>query len=90
MDREDGPTHVKVESLRDALSHPQFIIESEGAYYVTLAVWRYDPGALDLSERERQGVDEVAEHFQRLVKTDAQRRAVQLIEFTPYVHQHTS
>ena len=90
MDRKHEPAHVKVESFQDALSHPQFIVESEGAYYVTLAVWRYDPQASNLSETERRGVDQVAEHFQRLVKTDAQRRAVQLIEFTPYVHQHTS
>ena len=69
--------YIRVEIPQVALSQPQFIIESHGVYYLTVAVWAYDPKAVT-DPLAAAGVAAIEAQYNDLVKTDAHRDAVQL------------
>jgi hypothetical protein len=46
-------------------SEPRFIIKHEGRYYVTLAVWPYDPHAEHLSDIQKAIVKIVADLYEQ-------------------------
>lgn len=72
---------VQVEMKHQALADPQFIIKSGEVYYLTLAVWAYDPNAEELTSLQREGVDAIKATFDRLMKDESCRReAVELPE----------
>ena len=61
-------------------SHPQFIVASNGKFYLTTGVWEYDPGKTDLTDAQRLGVEAVSDHFARLRREGWERVAVQTTE----------
>lgn len=61
-------------------SHPQFIIASNGKYYLTTGVWEFDPNKTNLSDTQKLGVEAVSDHFARLRKEGWERVAVQTTE----------
>jgi hypothetical protein len=49
-----------------ALSQPQFIIESGGVYYLTLSVWAYDPNAAGMNPQETDAATKIKAKFDDL------------------------
>ena len=72
---------VQVEMEHQALAEPQFIIKSGDVYYLTLAVWAYDPNAQGMAPVQKEGALATKETFDRLYKDECNRReAVELPE----------
>ena len=46
-----------------ALSQPTFLIEVEGKYYATLAVWEYDHDAPCLTEEQHRFITRLADDY---------------------------
>ena len=81
---------VRVELSKRALSRPEFIVQSEGVYYLTLAVWAFDPRATGLTETQKASTQEVQALYEQLVRTPSQRSAVELDAPTVLSAQHTA
>lgn len=81
---------VSSDSEGDALSEPVFIIEKNGVYYLTLALWGYDPSQATTPEQQ-QGVGGIAQLFQQNPKLQAaevtSRGLVDIFEATDPPHQ---
>jgi len=43
-----------------ALNDPAFVIESDGRFYVAVAVLEFDPNAPDITPEEKEGVEQVS------------------------------
>lgn len=73
-----------------ALSEPVFIIEKNGVFYLTLALWAYDPAQASTEEQQR-GVQGVAALFDELPKLTAaevaSRSLIDIFEATNPPHQ---
>lgn len=82
--------HVRVESSDDALSHPRFILRAGDKYYLTLAVWEYDPHHPDITEEQRRGVARIAELYERLLRSERPHGpSVEVPEAEAFFFQHT-
>jgi hypothetical protein len=81
---------VQVEMKHQALREPQFIVESHGVYYLTLALWAYDPTAEGLTSRQQQDVQEIKATFDRLMKEGRGRQAVELPDIMPMDYSYTN
>jgi hypothetical protein len=51
------------QAKHQALSEPQFIIESGGIYYLTLSVWAYDPNASGMKPAEADAANAIKSKF---------------------------
>ncbi|GAO37851.1 hypothetical protein SCH01S_01_00140 [Sphingomonas changbaiensis NBRC 104936] len=73
----------------EALSEPVFIIEKNGVFYVTLALWAYDPNQANTPEQQ-QGIAGIAQLFQQNPKLEAaevtSRGQVDIFEATDPPH----
>ena len=49
-----------------ALSQPQFIIQSGDVYYLTLSVWAYDPDAAGMTTEQSDAAKAIKARFERL------------------------
>lgn len=58
-DENDSDRIVEVVRKRPAYTHPSFIVEQDGRYYVTVAVLEYDPKARGITKEQREGVAEI-------------------------------
>ena len=62
MGSHDDIVHVKVPD-RAASSSPNFIIEHDGRYYVTVGVLEYNPAAKGLTDEQKRGIEDVRKMF---------------------------
>ena len=62
MGSHDDIVHVKVPD-RAASSSPNFIIEHDGRFYVTVGVLEYDPATKGLTDEQKRGIEDVRKMF---------------------------
>ena len=61
----DSSPYVEVSAdSMTALSEPHFLIKVGEAYYLTLAVWKYDPDAPEITAEQRSGVAHIRHLFE--------------------------
>ncbi len=67
-----------------ALSQPQFIIQSGDVYYLTLSVWAYDPDAAGMTAQQTEAAQAIKAKFDSL-KSEGALVAVEVPEVRMYM-----
>jgi len=62
MEPETKVVHVAKDG-QPALAAPNFVIEDGERLYVAIAVLEYDPGAQDLTDEQKRGIEEMRQMF---------------------------
>ena len=74
----------------EALTEPVFLIEHDGKYYLTVAIWGYDDSdPTSLTQAEREGVEMVRRRHQEGCK-DGHHKAIRVDADFGSIAQHTS
>ena len=89
MDDNEGRCTVKIVTDATALSRPSFIIKDAGRYYVSLAVWEYDPNAPHLTPEQKRDIDDLIQIFEHSRREGRVCEAAELISYRPICHAAT-
>ena len=77
-DKDENRGVVRLDTGEVAATRPQFIVAVDGKYYLTLAVWEFDPDQHHLTPDQREGVAEIGDIFARLRREGWDRGAVEI------------